>query len=173
MRHVLAPLVLLAACSNAANPTVDGSTPPIDGPVTADAAVDAAPMLQILVVNEVAAGETPDWFEVVNVSSAPVQLEQFAYVDVAGDFVKMRAFPAVTLAPGAYHAQDVDDTISGFKLGGDEELWVYRIADQQLSDGVDWDEGAAAAGTSYARSPDTTGAFATTATPTKGTANQP
>jgi len=139
-----------------------------DGVGSGDAPLMA---LRILVVNEVAPGETPDWIEVVNASSSPVQLDQFVYVDVAGDFVKAKAFPAMMLAPGAYYVQDVDDATSGFKLGSDEELWVYRASDQALSDGVDWPEGAAPTGSSYARSPTITGAFATTATPTKGQAN--
>jgi len=123
------------------------------------------------VINEIAPGENPDWFEVVNATAAPVQLDQFVYVDKADDFVKAKPFPVMTLAPGAYYVQNVDDATSGFKLGSDEELWVYVAADHMLSDGVDWDEGAAPIGSSYARSPDLTGAFATTATPSKGAAN--
>jgi len=162
-------LLVLAACSNAADPSHDGPLPPIDAAL-ADV-VDAAAALRILVVNEVAAGETPDWFEVVNATASPIQLDQFVYVDIAGDFIKARPFPAMTLAPGAYYAQDVDDTISGFKLGSDEELWVYRASDHAVSDGVDWAEGAAAAGMSYARSPTIFGPFMTTSMVTKGAAN--
>lgn len=138
---------------------------------TLNLAADPTAPLKILVINEVAPGETPDWIEIVNVTNAPVQLDTFAYVDTANDFVMMKPFPTMTLAPGAYYAQDVSTTISGFSLGGDEDVWVYRIADQRLSDGVDWPAGAAPLGSSYARSPDKTGAFATTATPTKGAAN--
>lgn len=166
----LACCLVLAACSNAADPVTDAPVTPIDAPVDTAPLADAAPALRLLVVNEVAAGEAPDWIEVVNATNQPIQLDQFAYVDVAGDLVKAKPFPAVTLAPGAYHAQDIDDTISGFKLGSDEEVWVYRIADGALSDGVDWAEGAAPAGMSFARSPDTTGDFVTGAQ-SKGVAN--
>lgn len=165
----LSLLFMIAACSNAADPAVDAPFQAIDAPGT-DTPIDAPIALRLLVVNEVAPGETPDWFEVVNVTSSPIQLEQFVYVDVKGDLVKAKQFPAMTLAPGAYHVQDVDDATSGFKLGSDEELWVYRMADQALSDGVDWPEGAAPMGSSYARSPDRTGAFATHA-PSRGIAN--
>ena len=168
-------LFLFLLCSNAANPAHDAPARPVDAAISepADMAngVDAATALRIVVVNEVGAGDTPDWFEVVNATTAPIQLSQFVYVDVAGDFVKARAFPQMMLAPGAYYAQDVDDTISGFKLGSDEEIWVYRASDHALSDGVDWPEGAAPVSMSYARSPTITGAFATTASPTKGQAN--
>jgi len=164
-------VVLVTACSNAADPTPDAPVGVVDAPMVDAPTVDAPPPLSILVVNEIAPGETPDWFEIVNVSGVVVQLEQFSYVDIAGDFAKAKPFPAVSLAPGAYHVQDVDDVVSGFKLGSDEELWVYRIADQRLSDGVDWAEGVAPAGSSYARSPDRTGAFITDASPTKNAAN--
>lgn len=170
-------LVMLAACSNAADPAVDAFVGPpdastIDAP--ADAALDA-PMgvpIRILVLNEVVASGAPDWFEIVNATSAPVELSQFVYVDAAGDFTKARAFPPMVLGPGARYVQDVDDVTSGFKLAGDEELWVYRAADHALSDGVDWADGASPAGMSYARVPDVFGPFVTQ-TATRGTANLP
>jgi hypothetical protein len=164
------PLLLVAviACSNAANPQTPDAAQPVDAPAgDIDAPVVA---LRLLVVNEVAAGEAPDWFEVVNATASPLELADFIYVDAAGDFAKARAFPAMTLAPGAYFAQDVDDLISGFKLGSDEEVWVYRASDQALSDGVDWPEGAAPTGMSFARAPTITGDFVTGA-PSKGVAN--
>lgn len=154
-------VAVLAGCSNASNPAVDAGFVPVDA--APDATPDASASLRILVINEVAAGDTPDWFEIVNVTNGPVQLDQFVYSDVKADFVKAKAFPTVTLPAGAYYTQDVDDTISGFKLGSDEELWIYRAADQQLSDGVDWDQGSSPMGMSYAREPDTTGAFTTMA----------
>jgi hypothetical protein len=166
--------LVLAACSNAQNPSPDARAKPVDAAITtvdSPSGSDAAlPPLGLLIVNEVAPGEAPDWFEVVNASTSPIQLDQFVYVDVAGDFVKAKAFPAMTLAPGGYYAQDVDDPISGFKLGGDEEIWVYRASDQRLSDGVDWAAGAAPTGMSYARAPTITGMFATSAQ-SKGLAN--
>lgn len=166
-------LVLLAACSNAANPAVDAPlgvrdvAPVIDGPP-----VDAPAALRILVLNEIAAGETPDWFEIVNATTSPVQLDQFVFVDSAGDFAKAVPFAAMTLGPGARFVQDVDGTVVPFKLASDEELWIYRASDHALSDGVDWAEGASPAGSSFARIPDTFGDFVTTATQTRGTPNQ-
>lgn len=139
---------------------MDGDEADVDASAATPDAKQAT-ALRILVLNEVAAGETPDWFEIVNATVDPVELSQYAYVDVAGDFTKATPFPAMTLSPGAYYVQDVDDTVSGFKLSGDEELWIYRIADHALSDGVDWDEGAAATGSSYARVPSIFGPFVT------------
>jgi len=163
---------LLGACSNAAAPGVDALHLPDDA-TDAPVAVDASPgAARILVLNEVAAGDTPDWFEVVNATLAPVALDQFVFVDVAGDFTKAVAFPAITLGPGAYYTQDVDGTIVPFKLASDEELWIYRAADHALSDGVDWADGASPAGGSYGRIPDIFGPFTTLATSTRGTTNQ-
>lgn len=171
MKHLA--LVLLAACSNAADPAVDAyvSPPVIDA--AADAPVIDGPTgtaTRILVLNEVAPGESPDWFEIVNATTSPVQLADFVYVDLAGDFGKAKAFAPMMLGAGARYVQEVDDTISGFKLGGDEELWIYRASDHALSDGVDWDAGAAPTGKSYARSPDVFGPFVTGAQ-SRGIAN--
>lgn len=176
--RVHALFVVLAACSNAADPDpmIDAPPPPPqDSPPPPP--VDMAPgdgqpqALRILVVNEIAAGEAPDWFEVVNATFGPVQLADFVFVDAVGDFAKAVAFPQMMLGPGERFAQDVDGTVVPFKLGSDEELWVYRAADQMLSDGIDWAEGASPAGSSFARIPDVFGAFQTTATQTKGTPN--
>ena len=176
---MLSVFASVAACSNAADPVSpdgrlvaphDAAGVHLDADPTDARPADGA-QLQTLAINEVAAGETPDWFEVVNLSPLTLTLSDFVYCDVADDFVKAKAFPAITLAPGAYYAQDVDDASSGFKLAGDEELHVYFAADHDVVDAVDWASGDSPAGGSFARSPDRTGAFATTTTPTKGVAN--
>jgi hypothetical protein len=191
MRFAFASALLaLAACSGAEDPSDDNNaddtdqTDDSDDPSddtdepadetddTDDMTVDAPPAaLNLLVINEVAPGETPDWFEVVNVSGAALDLSLFSYCDVPDDFTKAKPFPAMSLLAGDRFAQDVDDTISGFKLGGDEALYVYRISDSALVDSVDWDEGAAPTGMSYARIPDTTGDFVMGSTQSKGEAN--
>lgn len=163
-------LIFLVACSNASDPAIDAPFQPEDAAVDGSSTVDAPAEARILVVNEVAPGEAPDWIEIVNVTANTVTLSDFVYVDVANDFAKAKAFPAMQLAPGAYYVQDIDDTTSGFKLGGDEEVWIYRASDHALSDGIDWAEGAGPAGMSYARVPDKTGSFATGAQ-SKGVAN--
>ena len=172
-----APLAFaLAACSNAANPNPDArpadAIPPIDA-VVADAGPDARPTLRLLVLNEVAAAGTPtDWFEVVNATAAPLELSDFLFVDALDDFVTARALGAGVIAPGARHVQDVADKLNGFGLGGDEAIWLYRAADQMLSDGVDWVEGASPAGSSFARIPDVTGSFVTVTPDTRDAPNQ-
>jgi hypothetical protein len=63
-------LLLLAACGNATNPGADAAFIAIDAPIDVTEP-DASPM-RVLVINEVWPA-TPDWFEIVNVSDAPVQ----------------------------------------------------------------------------------------------------
>lgn len=172
MKHLTCTLVL-AACSNAAAPGPDALHLPTDASGDAELAVDApAASARVLVLNEVAAGDSPDWFEIVNATLSPVALDDYVFVDAAGDFAKAVPFPAMTLAPGAYFTQEVDGTIVPFKLSSDEELWIYHASDHALSDGVDWAEGASPAGGSYARVPDIFGEFVTAAVSTRGTPNQ-
>jgi hypothetical protein len=159
-------LSLFTACSNAADPK---DTPDAAGP---DAAPDASgPPLDIVRVNEVAAAGSPaDWIEVVNASSAAVELSEYCFID-SGPIAMCSAFPAMSLAPGAYFAIDATDETNGFKLGGDEEVSIFRIADQRLSDKVDWNEGDSPAGEAFARIPDSSGPFARTNMVTRAAAN--
>jgi hypothetical protein len=173
VRSALGLALAVAACSNAASPEVDAYVGPrVDAPPPADAAVDTPPgvAIRIVVLDEIAASESPDWIEVVNATTGPIELSDFVYVDVAGDFMKARAFPVMTLGPGGRYVQTIDDASSGFKLASDEELWIYRASDHALSDGVDWAEGDSPAGMSFARSPDVFGPFVTGA-PSRGAPN--
>ena len=162
-------------CSNAASPVPDASplldSANLDGR-SGDAALDAAAPRGGLVLNEVAASGTPeDWFEVTNVGPTSIVLSDYCFVDVKDDFVKCKAFEATVLAPGAHLAFDVTTVGSGFKLGSDEELWIYRNADKVLIDGIDWAEGQSPATGSFARVPDATGPFMMVAAATRGATN--
>ncbi|HEY4179985.1 MAG TPA: hypothetical protein VGM90_24250 [Kofleriaceae bacterium] len=173
MRASLVLVGLLGACSNAASPDTPDAMPRPDADTSVDAstdAVDTAP-LDILRLNEVVASGTPDWIEVVNHTAAAVQMSDFCFTDTLTDFTTCKPFAAMSLAPGARFAQDIDTATAGFKLASDEEVWILRIADQRISDGVDWDEGDSPANSSFARLPDITGLFATTNQPTKGAVN--
>jgi len=166
MKRLAITLLGLAACADA-----DGAPEPPPPPVLEAPEIAPAP-LDVLVINEVAAaGDPHDWFEVVNPSSEPVVLSRFLFVD--GDTLDNAApFPDLTLAPGARHVQEVTDAGNGFKLGGGEQLRIYRAHDRGLVAQVDWDKGASPAGGSYARQPDETGAFTTVTTDTRGETNR-
>lgn len=137
-----------------------------------DAGTDAgAAPLDILRINEVVATGAPDWIEVVNHTGAAVQMSDFCFTDTPDDATACKPFAAMSLAPNAHFAQDIDDTTAGFKLAGDEEVWVFQISDHRASDSVDWDAGDSPANGSFARLPDITGLFSRTNQPTKSAAN--
>lgn len=154
-----------AACSDATG-VVDGAPPP-DG--RGPDAFAGCP----LVVNEVAAaGEPDDWFELLNVSAAPVDLAGFVFTDDADEPSRGAPLPGTILAPGARHVQDVTDAEQGFQLGGDDALWLFRVGTTTHCDGVDWGSGDSPAGGSYSRIPDGTGDFETTEPDTRGVRNR-
>ncbi len=150
---------------------VFGGVPPAGG----DASAGAGRADVGLVINEVAAQGNPlDWFELYNASDSPLSLDDFVVADDLADRDKRVAFPAgLIVPPGGYLQVQLDkDAWPGFALGRDEELGVWT-ADGALVDEVDWAEGDADEGTSYARRPDGTGDFETVDEPTPGAANQP
>ncbi len=138
-----------------------------------EASVDTAPADVGLIVNEVAAqGEPLDWFEIHNTSDTSINLADFVLADDLTDPSKRIAFPAdLTLQPGAYLQIHLDkDGWPGFALGRDEELGIWTV-EGILVDQVDWAEGDADAGLSFARVPDSTGNFQTVNQPTPAAPN--
>lgn len=100
-------------------------------------------------------GSPYDWIEVVNAGDVPLHLVDFVYADALGDLDRARPFPDLRLAPGQRHLQPVDRARSGFALDGDDELWLYRVEDGALVDGVDWQHGDVPAGGALTRLDDT------------------
>ena len=127
-----------------------------------------------LVITEVAAkGDPLDWFELYNASGEEIALADFVVADDLKDAVKRVAFPDELVIPqGGYLEIELEkDGWPGFALGGDEELGIWT-ADGVLVAEVDWDEGQAGEGMSFARVPDAIGEFQTVVNPTPGAANQ-
>jgi hypothetical protein len=165
---LLTASVLATACSGAVDPVGrDAGTPG-----TNNARVDAGPsVFSGLVINEVAAaGDPADWFELYNGTSQTLDLASFTFTDDAATPTKGTFATGTMLAPGAYIVQEVSDETVGFKLGGDEALYLFDPTGA-IVDEVDWDEGASPAGGSYGRIPNATGPFKTLATPTPGAEN--
>ena len=128
-----------------------------------------------LVINEVAAqGEPLDWFELYNASDSHIALANFVFADDLENIAKRVPFPSgMVIPPGGYLQIELDkDDWPGFALGRDEELGVWT-ADGALVGQVDWDEGDADEGMSFARVPDGAGEFQTVGEATPGAANQP
>ena len=135
----------------------------------------ATPSVAGLVINEVAAkGDPLDWFELYNTGDSDISLSGLVVADDLANAAKRVAFPAgLVIAPGEYLQVEVDsDNWAGFKLGSDEELGVWT-SEGMLVESVDWDEGDAGEGESYARVPDGSGDFQTVGSPTPAAANGP
>ena len=127
-----------------------------------------------LVINEIAAkGEPLDWVELYNASESHIALANFVLADDLADAGKRVAFPAdLVIPPDGYLRIELDkDGWPGFSLGGDEELGIWT-AEGSLVDSVDWADGQAGEGLSFARVPDITGDFQTVSSPTPGAPNQ-
>ncbi len=126
-----------------------------------------------LLINEVAARGAPlDWFELYNASDHPIDLSDFVFADDLTDLARRIPFPAdMILEPGAYVQVELDKAgWPGFALGSDEELGIWTV-DGILVAHVDWAEGQAGEGMSFARVPDITGPFQTVSHPTPGAPN--
>ena len=152
-----------------------GGAPGVAGGGTGGGSAEPAPVDVGLVINEVASkGDPLDWFELYNSSGEYLALANFVMADDLSDAGKRVVFPAdLVIPPGGYLQVELDkEAWPGFALGGDEELGIWT-ADGALVDQVDWAEGEAGDGTSYARLPDGSGDFQTVTTPTPGASNTP
>jgi hypothetical protein len=123
-------------------------------------------------VTEVAAAGAPeDWVEVLNISDEQVDLDHFVVVDERDALERARPLGAVVLAPGERYVRVLSDATVGFRLAGDEELWIYRESDGALIDGLDWSQGESPPGGSLARRGDV-GPFVTVASDSRGRPNE-
>ena len=132
----------------------------------------ALPTGPTVIINEIAASETPDWFELYNPGAAAVSLSGWKFADSTTDFTKAAPFVAgAAVPPGGYLVVKVSTAANGFGLGSGESLAVLR-PDGSECDGTNWSKGQSPKGGSLARVPDATGPFVTSKHPTPGAANQ-
>ena len=100
-----------------------------------------------------------------------MDLAGLVLADDLADTVRRVPFPAGFLEAGSYQQIHLDkDGWPGFALGRGEELGIWTL-DGMLVDRVDWEEGQADRGTSFARVLDITGDFQTVDLPTPGAPN--
>ncbi|MFF1635133.1 lamin tail domain-containing protein [Leifsonia sp. NPDC058248] len=126
----------------------------------------SVPVSTDLKINEVESnGGTPgDWIELTNIGATPVDASGYILRD--NDDTHAFVIPAgTTVASGGFYAADVDPS---FGLGSADSARLFGPDGTTLVDSYSW---TAHAATTYGRCPDGTGAFATTASSTKGTAN--
>jgi hypothetical protein len=143
-------------------------TVPLAATLTPAAAGEIA-ALPTVAINEVESndGTVADFVELVNTGATPVDVSGWILRDNKND--SSVAIPAGSvLAAHAFLAVDVDVT-GGFGLGGADSARLFLADGITLVDGYSWT--AHAQGTTYGRFPDGTGAFALTASATRGAAN--
>lgn len=122
-----------------------------------------------LVINEVAAAGRPhDWFELYNGSDRPIPLTGLSYSDHPQDPGRRAPLGPGVLAPGAHLLIELRG--GGIRLGAGEVLALFG-PDGARIDVVDWSEGDAPVGRSYARQRDGSEALISRASPTPGGPN--
>lgn len=154
MKFPFAPsLLLLVACEPNFEPGPAEPTSPYAG----------------LVINEVAAAGRPhDWFELYNNSERPIPLAGLSYSDHPQDPRRRASLGSGVLAPGAHLLVELRS--GGIRLGAGEVLALFGPDGTRL-DVVDWSEGDAPVGRSYARQWDGSDQLISRATPTPGAPN--
>lgn len=134
-------------------------------------------------INEVVSTGSPDWFEIVNLDEAAIQLKpgEWYFTDDFKNPTKYRLGTEFSLSPGAYHAVecsngglDADNSqlrantfsfssqgeqIAVIKIVGSDATWVDSVTFPAISSG------------SYGRSPNGTGAWRLLSKDSKGKPN--
>lgn len=131
---------------------------------TRGAANQCAAPADAVVINEVESdGDATDWIELLNTSTVPADLSGFVLKD-SKEAPSITLPAGTTLAAGGFLAVDTSAT---FGLGGEDSARLVA-PDGTVVDAYSW---TAHAATTYGRCADGAGAFTTTASPTKGAAN--
>jgi hypothetical protein len=137
------------------------------GSSTKGAPNDCVIVARTVKINEVeSSGGTPgDWVELYNPSPNPVDLSGFVFRD-NDDTHTYTIPPATTIAGNGYYV--LEEAAIVFGLGSADQARLFAPNGATLIDSYEW---TAHASTTYGRCPNGTGAFATTTSSTKGTAN--
>ncbi len=141
-----------------------------------DVAPDLPPGAGLMLNELVTDSPEGDWFELMNISSEDVSLENLFFSDDLTDRANQGFFvgaglASLTVPAGGFVVVRFTDQWPGFGLGSQEALGIYTSTGVAI-DEVDWLEGETLAGTSLGRIPDGTGSWKTLFSPTQGTANQ-
>ena len=133
----------------------------------ADAGADTAPALPSIKINEIeSSGGVPgDWVELYNAGSGSADLSGWVFKD--NDDTHNYVIPSGTVvAPGGYFL--LEEAAFGFGLGAADSARLFPPGSTTALESYTW---TAHATTTYGRCPNGSGAFTTTATVTKGAAN--
>ncbi len=126
-----------------------------------------AALITTVKINEVESnGGTPgDWFELINTGTTTVDITGWKMIDNDDTHVKYTLPAGSTIAPGGYLV--IEEAAFGFGLGAPDSVRLFDATDT-LYETYTW---ATHATTTYGRCPNGSGAFTTSGTFTKGTAN--
>lgn len=163
----LRPGAMLIAGTLAASSLVTLSVSPALAATEPPAALAAVPTG--VVINEIDTAD--DWVEILNTGTGAADLSGAVLKD--DDDTRTLALPAGTvLAPGQRVVVDVGDEVAygdaSYGLGKADAARLYASDATTLLDSYSW---SAHPATTYGRCDDGTGTFTTTASPTKGAAN--
>jgi cysteine-rich repeat protein len=122
------------------------------------------------VINEVAASEAPDWFELHNPNDQPLALDGWTFSDDAANPARATFAAGLVIPARGYLVQPVDAAIVGFSLGAAEQVVVSDAAGAVV-DEVSWLDGDSPAGDSWGRLPDAVGPFTRLRIQTPGAPN--
>lgn len=132
-------------------------------------ACDADPA-EVLVINELDSSDPDlaDWVELMN--TATVEVDAGGLIIRDNDDSHVLVIPSPTLIPaGGFAAFAVDEGDTAFGLGSSDSARLFAADGTTLIDTVTWSGGHVMP--SFGRCPDGSGDFATTATSTRGAAN--
>ncbi|MDX9720113.1 MAG: lamin tail domain-containing protein [Myxococcota bacterium] len=124
-----------------------------------------------LAVNELLSTGSPDWIELVNLGRGSVDLQGYALSDDPTQPLRWLIPSGYTIEAGGYLLINADNGATGadFALSANGESLLFSAADGSLLEQLEFP--AMEAGESYARSPDGTGEFTISSTPSPGAAN--
>ncbi|MCW2752329.1 MAG: cell wall protein [Aeromicrobium sp.] len=122
-------------------------------------------------INEVSSNPNPDFVELTNTGSVPIDISTLKAVDSDPTHSPVVFAPGTTIQPGGYFSFDPDSSsITGhFGLGAADSITIFQPDGTTVIDTYSWTTHRTP---SFARCPNGTGDFAVTATATPGAANE-
>ena len=170
MRSLLASLTLLTATLGCDGPGSD-ATPDEPDATSRDVQLGDGDALTVatyagLVINEVAPGTSPGWFELYNDSAVDIDLAGVTFAAAADG--PRASFPAGSTVPAGGFVVRLVDAAVGFVLAGDRALFLYA-PDGHLIDTSDWSDGVGSG--TWGRYPDGVEGFIALTAPTPGGPN--
>ncbi|MEI7772916.1 MAG: lamin tail domain-containing protein, partial [Chloroflexales bacterium] len=124
----MASATAAASATNTSTATASATATPTEA-----AAPTAAPAFGAIRISEIAAGADPEWVEILNSGDLPVNLDGWQITRVSSAQTTARAWPAVTIAPGA---RAVASFAKGFLPNDGATITLHNGAGAPMGDPV-------------------------------------